>query len=83
MDTGTAPNAVSSVPKPTLIIMICTILSLGEMVFSNATIRAIAPVSCMMVTWNIEVATTSAIGSEANNPCQAGKKDDIQRCFEE
>ena len=45
MDTGVAPMAASSVPKPTLTIMIWMTWSRGAMVLIRTTMRDRAPVA--------------------------------------
>ncbi|OQB57795.1 MAG: hypothetical protein BWX98_01163 [Candidatus Aminicenantes bacterium ADurb.Bin147] len=51
IETGVAPMAAKSVPKPTLMIMIWMILSRGARVLIRATTREMAPVSSMTVIW--------------------------------
>ena len=68
MDTGVAPSAASTVPKPRLMIMICTTWLAGERVFTRATTRARAPVSAMRLTMKMEVPTIRVIGKEATAP---------------
>ena len=68
MDTVTAPRLVKRMPKPTLMIMICTECWPGAMVFMSATTRATAPVSCISVICTMLAAMTKAMGMEATIP---------------
>jgi hypothetical protein len=68
MLTGVEPSAASSVPAPMLMSMICTTWSRGATDLSRATTRAMAPVSCISVTCQMEVATTIATGRDASTP---------------
>ena len=74
MDTGVAPTATISVPKPMLTIMICTARWSPAMVLMNTMIRLRAPVFSMKAICSSEVATISDTDNDRTNPAAVERR---------